>query len=52
MTGEGAQDESNSERTHSRSWIVALYCLTGAGAGEAAQRQVKAYRKGLPRLAA
>src|SRR4029450_6358597 len=40
------QDESNSERTHSRSWIVVLYCLTGAGAGEAAQRQVKAYRKG------
>lgn len=39
-------DESNSERTSSRSWIVVLYCLSNAK-GEAAQRLVKANRKGL-----
>src|SRR6187200_3764200 len=39
-------DESNSERTSSRSWIVVLYCLSNAKAGEAAQRLVKANRKG------
>src|SRR4026209_1784687 len=39
-------DESSCERTSSRSWIVVLYCLSNAKAGEAAQRLVKANRKG------